>query len=151
MPIPEGPESLSPNPLAAAPITTALEAIPEPPPSAAPNLFRIISMLRRFRWVIVGLTALGLGGGMLATRFIKPNYEVQATIWIEAPTRGRLGGPIQGDELLESRAWVELLNTYAVLDPVVQEQKLYLNHEEKDDSLLFQGFDLSNRFIPGQF
>ncbi len=151
MPIPEGPESPLQNPLAAAPITTALEAIPEPPPSTAPSLLRVISMLRRFRWIIVGLTVLGLGGGILATRFIKPNYEVQATIWVEAPARGRLGGPIQGDELLTSRAWVELLNTYAVLDPVVQEQKLYLSHEEKGDSLLFQGFDLNNRFLAGQF
>jgi tyrosine-protein kinase Etk/Wzc len=151
MPIPEGPDSTTQNPLAAAPITTALEAIPEPPPSTAPSLFRVISMLRRFRWVIVGLTLLGLGGGILATRFIKPNYQVQATIWIEAPNQSRMGGPIQGDELLNSQAWVELLNTYAVLDPVVQEQKLYLSHEEKGDSLLFQGFDLSNRFSPGQF
>jgi len=150
MPIPEGPDSQNPNPLTAAPITTALEGIPEPPPSAAPNFLRIISSLRRFRWVIAGLTALGLGGGILATRFIKPNYEVQATIWIESPNRGKMG-PIQGEELLASQAWVELLNTYTVLDPVVQQQKLYLSHEEKGDSLLFKGFDLSTRFLPGQF
>ena len=149
MPTPEGPDLSSQTTLTAAPAPPALEGYNEPP-TTAHNLFRIISSLRRFRWVILGLSLLGLGGGVLATRFIKPNYEVQAKIWIETPNRGKMG-PIQGDELLGSRAWVELLTTYAVLDPVVQQQKLYLHYDEPKDSTLFRDFDLGTRFLPGQF
>ena len=60
-------------------------------------LTRIVASLKRFRWLILALSLAGLGGGILATRFIKPEYEVQASVWIEAPSsRASNTGPIQG-------------------------------------------------------
>jgi capsular exopolysaccharide synthesis family protein len=150
MPTPEDLDSHAQTTLTAAPSATALEGYADPPQSTGHSLIRVIASLRRYRWIILGLTLIGLGGGILATRFIKPNYEVQANIWIETPNRGKMG-PIQGDELLESRAWVELLTTFTVLDPVVQQQRLYLHYEQASDSSLFQHFDLGTRFLPGQF
>lgn len=111
---------------------------------------RLVAALRRFRWVILGLTIAGLAGGVLATRFIEPVYEVQASVWIDAQNTGRPGpSPIQGEQLLSSRAWVELLRQYMVLDPVVIERRLYLPEASSRDSTLFEGFQLADRFMPG--
>ncbi|HEY9383573.1 MAG TPA: Wzz/FepE/Etk N-terminal domain-containing protein, partial [Gemmatimonadales bacterium] len=150
MPIPQGPDPVTQGVLTSAPATAADLTTYTQPPGGAPDFTRVISSLRRFRWTILGLTLLGLGGGIAGTRVIKPNYSVQATIWIETPNKGK-SGPIQGEELLESKAWVELLTTFKVLDPVVQRRKLYLDYAEKSDSTLFRAFDLTTRFLPGQF
>lgn len=116
-------------------------------------LRRLIASLRRFRWVILTLTLAGLGGGILATRFIDPVYEVSASVWIETPGAGGRGasGPIQGEQLLTSRAWVELLRQYIVLDPVVIERRLYLPQASGPDSTIFAGFDIANQFVPGTY
>lgn len=143
-------------PLAPAEISTSgLEQYSEPPSqnTGSGNLSRIISALRRFRWVIAGLTLLGVGGGIVATRFIEPEYEVSARIWIETPNRSRVGTPIQGDELLEAKAWIELLTTFKVLDPVVRERKLFVNSGAVENARLFKNFELAadRRWIPGKF
>jgi len=116
-----------------------------------PNLTRIVQALKRFKWLILGLAAAGLAGGYTATRYIEPEYVVAATIWIESPAKGLESGPIQGEELLQAQAWVELLRTYQVLDPVVRERKLYLTAARGPDSTLFRGFNLADRFLPGEY
>ena len=115
------------------------------------NLGRLLQGLRRYKWLILVLTLAGLGAGIFATRFIRPSYQVGATIWIETPTADRAGTPIQGDRLLQSRAWVDLLTTYIVLDPVIRQRKLYLSAARGPDSALFRGFELGERFLPGEY
>lgn len=117
-------------------------------------LNRLLASLRRFRWLILVLTLGGLGGGVLATRFIEPVYEVQASVWIETPaSQSRNPGPIQGAELLTSKAWVELLRQFTVLDPVVRERRLYLSAAAGPDSAIFRGFDLDSaqNFLAGKY
>jgi capsular exopolysaccharide synthesis family protein len=109
---------------------------------------RYVSALRRYKWLILLITALGTGGGVFATRFLIPEYQVQATIWIESPPRN--DGPIRAQGLLESYAWVELLKTYTVLDSVVQKERLYLAHDPQD-SVVFKNFALMARFRPGSY
>jgi capsular exopolysaccharide synthesis family protein len=143
-------------PLVPAEISTAsLEPYAEPPyqNTGSNNISRLISALRRFRWVIAGLTLLGVLGGVVATRFIEPEYEVSARILIEPPTGNRVGAPIQGDELLEAKAWIELLTSFKVLDPVVRERKLFVNHGGPEYARLFTNFELASdrRWIPGKF
>src|SRR5262245_9967481 len=116
------------------------------------SIGRLLQGLKRYKWLIIALTLAGLGVGVLATRYISPSYKVGARIWIETPTgEDRVGAPIQGDRLLRSRAWVELLTTYIVLDPVVRERKLYLSAARGPDSALFRGFALGERFLPGDY
>ena len=109
---------------------------------------RYISALRRYKWLILLITALGTAAGVLATRFLIPEYQVQATIWIESPPAR--DGPIRAQGLLESYAWVELLKTYTVLDSVVQKERLYLSHDPQD-SVVFKSFSLMARFRPGSY
>src|ERR1043166_8859496 len=113
------------------------------------TLSRLRATLKRFRWLILALTLGGTGVGIVATRFIKPDYEVNATIWIETPSKGKAGTPIQGEELLDSKAWVELLTTFKVLDPVVQQQKLFIDAAQGPDSTVFKDFGLNEEFVGG--
>ncbi len=115
---------------------------------------RYWSALVRYRWGILLLTAVGLGGGVAASRLQKPEYVAQATIWIEAGNerRGRVDqGPIRSSELLDAGAWVDLLKSYVVLDEVVRERQLYLRPAARADSTAFASFSLAERFRPGEY
>jgi capsular exopolysaccharide synthesis family protein len=120
---------------------------------AEPNMnpvTRIIAALRRFAWLIVLVTVIGIAGSVLATQLMKPEYVVPATIYIEVGA-GRSSGPIQAPELLSAYNWVELLKTFAVLDPVVNEMKLYLRPGKGATPNLFEEFSLADRFLPGEY
>lgn len=121
------------------------------PEDAGANEFaRIFAALRRFAWLIIAVTILGTAGGILATRFLHPEYVAGGTIYIEKG-RGPNAGPIQAPQLLSSFNWVELIKTYSVLDPVVRELTLYLRPGKGSTPGLFDGFGLSERFTPGAY
>jgi len=110
---------------------------------------RYLSALRRYKWLMLLVIVLGTGGSVLATRFMKPEYTVQATIWIESPQPH--GGPVRADAVVEGANWVELLTTYTVLDSVVARERLYLSFDDPKDSVLFTNFKLKERFRPGSY
>jgi len=110
---------------------------------------RYISALRRYKWLMLLVIIVGTGGTVLATRFMKPQYTVQATIWIESPS-GR-GGPVRAGSVVEGYNWVELLTTFTVLDSVVARERLYLTFTDPKDSVLFSNFRLRERFRPGEY
>lgn len=118
-------------------------------PESGINWGRYVSALNRFKWLIIAITLLGSVGGVIATRFLKPEYYVRATIWIEPQSVAK--GPIRAGELLQEYNWVELFRTFSVVDPVVQKLRLYLTPMEAADSVAFEGFDLSERFRPGSY
>ena len=114
------------------------------------QLVRILAALRRFAWLIVAVTLVGSALSVLATRMLEPQYSVSATIYLQnvnpSPT-----GPIQAPEVLSSYNWVELNRTFAVLDPVVRELKLYLVKSKETPPDLFEGFELAPRFTAGTY
>ena len=112
---------------------------------------RYIAALQRYRWLILGVTILGTGLAIFATRFIRPEYTAAATIWIE-PRRTDGAAPIEAEQLLQQTyAWVELLRTPVVLDSAALKMKLYLEPGEPGDSSLFRDFSLLSRFYPGKY
>ncbi len=113
------------------------EAAPEP---KGPSLGRYLAAINRFKWLVLLITALGAAGGVFATRFITPEYEVQATILLEQGTGVQGAGPIQAQQLLEASGWQDLLRSYAIADPVVNELALFVTPAIDSDSLLFQSF-----------
>ena len=110
---------------------------------------RYLAAVNRFKWLIVVVAALGAGGGMVAARFVKLEYQAQATIWVEPDLGTR--GPIRTGQLLGSPGWVELLRSYVVLDDAVRTLRLYLELESASDSLVFQEFRLKEAFRPGDY
>src|SRR5437868_13238475 len=138
------------------PQTTAVQgwsesALPAPAMPKRP-LERAIGALRRYRWLILGVFLLSIGGGLVAIRVVKPRFTVSATIWIqsETPTMGDRG-PIRSAGLLNAQAWVELLKSYRIADAVVRKLSLYVKPDKPDDLPLFANFGIADRFAPGQY
>ena len=122
--------------------------------SGMENLRRYLAAAKRYRWMILIITLLGTGAGVVAARFVPLKYRAQATVWIDTEQRGKSEdqGPIKSEGLLsESTAWVDLLRSFAVLDYVVRHEKLFL--EPRGDATLadFASFDLRDRFRPGDY
>src|SRR6266851_3945044 len=51
------------------------------------DLRRYWSAILRYRWWVLLGTGLGLAGGFVAGRQLSPQYSVQATVWIDAPSK----------------------------------------------------------------
>jgi capsular exopolysaccharide synthesis family protein len=109
--------------------------------------------VKRFWWVLVLSGALGVGAAYLAFETATLVYQAEGAIWITTENRAtQTSGPITQGGLLENSAWLELLTSYAVLDPVVVEQRLYLV-SSSTDSLVFQDFRirLEETYVPGNY
>ena len=117
------------------------------------NWARILAALARYKWLILIISGLGLGAGVLSTRFITPEYQVGATIFITdggGQTQDR-NGPIRASSLLQAAGWVELLRSFAVVDPVVRRLKLYVIPKSGRDVPLFDSLFLAPRYRPGHY
>jgi polysaccharide biosynthesis transport protein len=114
---------------------------------------RTIAALRQHKWLAIGVFIICVVGGIVALRLVKPQYEVQATIWIESetPSERNADGPIRSRELLNSTAWVELLRSYRIADAVVRKLALYIEPKNEADGVLFRGFSPADRFTIGDF
>lgn len=112
------------------------------------NWGRYIAAIKRYKWLILAVTILGTGIGVVATRFLQPVYTVQSTIWIELPPSD--AGPLRPEGIVKGENWVELLTTYRVLDSVVQAERLYLNVASKD-SAAFRNFAVQRPFMAGSY
>jgi capsular exopolysaccharide synthesis family protein len=127
-----------------------------PAPAAGGSQFaRYFSALRRYKWLMLFVVMLGTAVGLIATRFIVPEYTAQARLWIESGTPisrgGRDDGPIQSRELLASSAWAELMKSYRISDAVVNRLGLYLTPESPADSAAFSGFSVTPALRPGDY
>jgi hypothetical protein len=58
--------------------------------------------------------------------------------------------PIRASGLLEANSWIELLRSYAVLDSVAVEQRLYVR-APADYEPAFTNFSLAPEFLPGSY
>jgi capsular exopolysaccharide synthesis family protein len=115
---------------------------------------RFLNSLRRRKWMILLLTIAGAAVGFALTRLVQPKYQAQATLWIQvAPPSGPAAqtGPIQPEQLLQWSSWVDLLQSFTVLDSVVRERRLYLEPKAAADSAAFSGFQLKQSFAPGEY
>ena len=114
---------------------------------------RVLSAVGRFKWLIAAVTIVGTVGGLAATRFIKPEYMVQATLWIDQPDqRGGVDrGPIRAGQPLEPEAWLDLLKSYRVLDEVVRDQRLFVTPKAREDAPLFDTFRAADQYRPGVY
>lgn len=131
------------------------EAAPEP---KGPNLGRYITAINRFKWLVLLFTILGGAGGYGATRFLTPEYVVDATILLEQGTsvgsgnRANDRGPIQAAEFLQSSGWLDLLGSYAIADPVVISLGLFVSPKSEADSSLFKAFRVDQVAMrPGEY
>ena len=121
---------------------------------SGPKIGRYLSALNRFKWLIVVFVILGAGAGYAATKFVDPEYEVKATIMLEmgsGTNQGERRGPIQANELLQASGWQDLLRSFAIADPVVNQLALFVEPSRVADSTIFQSFRVSPLLRPGGY
>src|SRR5216117_3489058 len=98
---------------------------PAPPPAA--EWQRYLAAALRFKWVVLGVTLASTALGVLGALLVKPTYVARATVWVQVPIRpARDEGPIWSGQLPISSGWMDLLQSYAVLDDVVRGLHLYV-------------------------
>lgn len=151
---------------APAPAPAPYTGFPPPPTGGSPRgaanpLVRLLNAIRRFKWLILGLTVVGGGLGTIATRYMPEKYVVSAAIFLEE--RGGDAGPVEASEFLSGQQWLELLKQPSVLDAVVRDQRLYIvgpnpgpgtssrEGPTGPDASLFAEFDLAEQFVPGRY
>jgi capsular exopolysaccharide synthesis family protein len=139
---------------AMAPVETPDLAPPEEGAGGVPWK-RYFSALWRHKFLIIAMTALGLAGGVFASRLVPPQYTAGSTIWIEAITdqygNQSQEGPIRAQGLLRSFAWVELLKSGVVLDSTALKHRLWLTPRHSRDSLALASLEIGSQFRPGQY
>ncbi len=127
------------------------EAAPAP---SGPKLGRYLAAINRFKWLIVLFALLGGAGGYGATKLVEPEYEVGATIMLEMGTGtnqdGRRG-PIQAEELLKASGWKDLLRSFAIADPVVNQLALFVEPNKASDSTVFRTFRVAQQLRAGDY
>lgn len=126
----------------------------ETAPGSAISVGRIASALQRFKWIILATTLLGALAGVVAGRFVEPQYDVNATIFTTPSSEtGGSGGAARGGSLTQISGWRDLLRTPSISDPVVVRLALYLRPEHAADSVLFQNFTVNRNklFFPGDY
>lgn len=150
------PSQLQPIPPNEQPVPAGLEDRAEPtalgsplPPEQGLQWGRYIAALKRYKWLMLGVVMLGTGASVAATRYLRPEYQAIATIFIEQPPDDE--GPIRGAELLRSLGWLDLLTTGIVLDSVAIRQRLYLAVPAQKDTAAFTGFVIGDAFTPGKY
>jgi polysaccharide biosynthesis transport protein len=123
------------------------------PAAAQSPLTRPVAAIRRYKWLMLVVVALGSAAGVAATRFVTPQYEVHAQIMIspESPMESR-SGPIRSPSLLVADDWIALLKSYKIVDGVVRQLALYVHPADpKTDGELFDNFTLADHYNPGDY
>jgi succinoglycan biosynthesis transport protein ExoP len=124
---------------------------------SGPDWRRVVSALKRFKWLIALTAVLGLGAAFGATRFLRPLYKAQANVWVDVPDRrggdrtAETRGPIRSGALLEAEDWVELLRSYIVLDQVVRDLRLYVFTKRPAERASFADFDVGDDLRSGAY
>lgn len=146
---------LQPVPSGDAPIQSYAEPAPqwddggvEPPNKGIQQLQRYAAALWRFKWLVLLLVVLGAVGGSFATRFIQPEYEVEAVVLLAADERSN---PSAGREGFRQAELLDLLVAFQVVEPVVTRLSLFVQPQNVGDSSLFRSFSSSGSLVPGDY
>ncbi len=111
---------------------------------------QILGALRRHKLLLFASAVVATGAAYGTWRLVNPEYVAEGNLWVEQDDKGDVASPISEGALLGANAWIELLRSYAVLDPVVLKEKLYLETPGQWH-WLFSDFELAERFRPGEY
>ena len=114
---------------------------------------RYLGAVVRHKWIVAAGVVLGLLGGVLVHQSIEPTYEVSSTVWIESARGGAAGDadPIRPSQLLSESGWVDLMRSFAVLDPVVSSLNLHVRSREPGYDHLFHDFEVTETVRTGAY
>ena len=125
-------------------------------------LVRYFGAVRRFKWLVLLLSLVGLGGGVLVSRLRPESFNVQADILIaDAPSNS---GAIQAGPAYMSDQWKELFSNYVIVEPVAIQRRHYIVGPKRvgapplpfgpsgPDAAIFDNFDIQpERLVTGNY
>src|SRR5215204_2498146 len=112
---------------------------PATPPAGGLSIARYLAALRRYKWLIVAMVAIGAVAGVIATKFVKPKYEVYARVMIAEPPDPR--GPIRAGNVLNEAAGGEVRTRVGVVGRVGGGRRLYVMPTNRGDGRVLAEFD----------
>lgn len=117
-----------------------------------PDWQRMRHALRRYKWFILLVTAGCVALGVFATRVLRPEYTADTMFWIDGGGReASTDGPLRPEQSFDAEAWTSLLRSYAVLEGVAHDVRLFLQVDAPDATQLRQRFAIAPDFTPGQY
>jgi capsular exopolysaccharide synthesis family protein len=125
---------------------------PQAPASGAisEQLSRIWAALRRYKWLILAVLAIGSSAGYALTRFVSPKFTVGGSVVIARAPGGQ--GPIAAPGLVsDANSWADLAKSYLVLDQVVQRLGLHVTPDVAADTVLVSDLLPSNALRTGRY
>ncbi|MFL5575227.1 MAG: GumC family protein [Gemmatimonadaceae bacterium] len=123
-------------------------------PVAGAGFRRSVAALKRYKWLVLPIVLLGTAIGIVATRFLHPEFTAQARVWISEEGMSEDAakqGPIRPEGIVRNSAWIELLKSYRISDAVVMKMGLFVFPKSARDSLAFRGFTVADAFRPGSY
>ena len=121
--------------------------------SQAARLRRYWAAIKRFWWLVAGITALGTAAGVIATRSVQPTYDAHGAVWIAAAgiTNNGNNGPIRAPDLLPNGSWSALVKSFAVVDRVVAQMHLWYKPKAVRDTVVLAGLMPTERTVAGDY
>jgi polysaccharide biosynthesis transport protein len=119
----------------------------------ADRLSRAVAAIKRYKWLVLTIVAVGSSAGFVLTKFVDPKFDVSASIWVNT-TRDASGmiGPVSAPGLVNSDVgWRELARSYAVLDKVVSRLALYVTPDSPGDTLVLRHLYPTDSLQPGPY
>jgi len=127
--------------------------LPEEEEEGGVDLRRYIYALWRHKWLLLAAALMGGVGAAAAWMVVPVGYTATGNLWIQADRQASSTGdvqPIRQSGLFRSNAWIDLLRSYSVLDPVVIQERMYLT-VPKENGVAFSSFELADQFQPGSY
>ncbi|MBP9898518.1 MAG: polysaccharide biosynthesis tyrosine autokinase, partial [Gemmatimonadales bacterium] len=122
---------------------------------------RYLSTLRRFKWLVLLMALLGLGGGFLVSRMRPETFVVRASMLLAMPVGEN--GPISAGAVLGGDQWKKFMRSYRSLEPIARAQHLYLIGPKRlggpplpygpsgPDAALLSGLEIGPSYTPGAY
>ena len=73
------------------PSTDLTYAVPMEEEQEGINWARVLHALKRYKWLVLGVTVAGVAAGVVATRFVAADYSVESTLWVDQLSRRTAG------------------------------------------------------------
>jgi len=105
-------------------------------------------VLWRRKWWIIAATALGTCLAIYSARGQKPVYQATARVWVEAPDPD---GAFEVTNVFSTAGWIDLLQSYSVLENVVEDLGLYLRPGPGSSRSLFGDLQLLDATASGAY
>lgn len=124
----------------------------EPRGKQTSALKQMLDAVWRWKWLALVLAVVGGAVGYKTGQTVNPSYTAHSTVWIEGGRQRAAAelDPIGSAELLQSQAWLQLLTSFSVLEPVVLNHKLYLSSPDLDRDA-FATFSPTPDMQPGSY